>query len=371
MKYLSTIILLFSVLAIMVGAAFYLSNRFNLYSPIISRKIWLAGIAFTFVTIIIGVIVFPTTAHPIGKTIYILGGIISSALIFILLAVIVSDLLNLILNFNNNTRAVISIALALFLGVYGIWSSFSIQIKTITIPIKGLESEINALHLTDVHLGNFRGKNQIARIVEKINELKPDVIFNTGDMFDSKAHFGEKMDVLEPLNNLTIPHYFVYGNHDEHVDEKKVIDLMRKANAKVLLNEVTSFRELQIVGLNNMAVDRDTFDPHVNPSAPTIQETIELLEIHPDRPTVVLHHRPEGVKYMYKKGADLLLAGHTHAGQLFPFTFLAKNMFTYNRGLYNFEEMVIYVSEGIGTIFSPVRLATRSEMTLIKLVPKN
>lgn len=73
---------------------------------------------------------------------------------------------------------------------------------------------------------------------------------------------------------------------------------------------------------------------------------------------------------MDTKGVDLLLSGHTHAGQLFPFTLIAKLMFHYNKGLYKYNDMAIYVSEGVGTVFVPFRLGTRSDITLITLTPE-
>jgi predicted MPP superfamily phosphohydrolase len=73
---------------------------------------------------------------------------------------------------------------------------------------------------------------------------------------------------------------------------------------------------------------------------------------------------------MNAKNVDLLLAGHTHAGQFFPFNLFAKLMFPYNKGLYQYSDMFVYVSKGLGTIFSPIRIGTNSEMTLIRLIPK-
>jgi len=166
-----------------------------------------------------------------------------------------------------------------------------------------------------------------------------------------------------------VPHYFVYGNHDVDVGVEEVIELMRNANITVLLNEITNFGELQIIGLRNMPKDDNSFDMHTRAATETIKGVVARLPIDENRPTIVLHHRPDGVEYMYEKGADLLLAGHTHAGQFFPFTLLTKLMFRYNSGFYRYKTMSIYVSEGTGTIFIKARLGTNSEMTLVRLTP--
>lgn len=369
MKYLAVILFLIVSLALMGGAIVYLSSRFALFFPIISKKAWIWGFSAVLVTALTAMMAFSTTANPFGKFVFMFGGMIAGILIFLLLAVAISDLVYLIFKISPQTRCVISLGLTLLLTVYGVWNAYSIRIKEITIPIQGLTKEIRAVHLTDVHLGNFRGENSIDEIVRKIKEINPDVVFNTGDMFDSKTHFGKNDDVLSAFRTLNIPHYFVYGNHDQHVGLETVIEQMKRANVSALLNEITHFGELQIIGLNNMLPDENSFDMHTADISQTIKKTLDDLEINPNSPAVVLHHRPDGVNYMQEKGADLLLAGHTHAGQIFPLTFIAKLMFGYNNGLYKYKDMDIYVSQGIGTIMSPIRLGTRSEMTLIMLVP--
>lgn len=369
MRYIGVIIFLIIILALVTGAIIYLSNRCALFFPSMPKKIWVWGFVALFIVAFLCMSVFATTANPVGKGIFIFGGIAISMFLFLLFSVAITDVFNLIFKFSPQLRGVLSIGLASLLTVYSVWNAYTIKVKEITIPIKGLTQEIRAVHITDVHLGNFRGKTEVEKIVRKIKELNPDVVFNTGDMFDSKIHFPEGKDVLTAFRTLNMPHYFVYGNHDEHVGVGEVIKQMKNANAKVLLNEIAYFGELQIIGLNNMLPDRNSFDMHATADSETIEDALNKLEIRKDYPTIVLHHRPDGVKYMQENGANLLLAGHTHAGQVFPFTFIAKLMFGYNRGLYTYDTMDIHVSEGTGTIFTPIRFGTRSEIALIRLIP--
>lgn len=369
MKYIGVIIFLIIILALVTGAVIYLSNRCAMFYPSVPKRIWVWGFVALFIVAFLCMSVFATTANPVGKGIFIFGGIAISMFLFLLFSVAITDIFNLIFKFSPQLRGVLSIGLASLLTVYSIWNAYTIKVKEITIPIKGLTQEIRAVHITDVHLGNFRGKTEVEKIVRKIKELNPDVVFNTGDMFDSKIHFTEGKDILTAFRSLNMPHYFVYGNHDEHVGVKEVINQMKNANAKVLLNEIAYFKELQIIGLNNMLPDRKSFDMHATADSETIEDALNKLKIKKDSPTIVLHHRPDGVKYMQENGANLLLAGHTHAGQVFPFTFIAKLMFGYNRGLYKYDTMDIHVSEGTGTIFTPIRFGTRSEIVLLRLTP--
>ena len=369
MKYFG-LISLFISLALITGVVIYLSNRLALFFPSIPQKVYIWGFIALFIITFLSKTLLQTTENPIEKTLLIFGGIASSIFIFLLLSVAVIDLFNLIFKFSIQIRSILSIGLALLFTIYGIWNAYSVHIKEITIPVKGLMQEVNAVHLTDVHLGNFRGRKQVERIVRLIKELNPDVIFNTGDMFDSKVYFTDGDDVLAAFRTLNTPHYFVYGNHDVYVGVENVIKRMNDVNATVLLNKVVYFGELQIIGLNNMRPASNALDMHATGDSETIEDVLNQLEINKEYPTILLHHRPAGVKYMQEKGANLLLAGHTHAGQIFPFTLMAKLIFGYNRGIYKYKTMDIYVSEGAGTIFAPVRFGTRSEVVFIRLVPE-
>jgi len=204
--------------------------------------------------------------------------------------------------------------------------------------------------------------------VGKIKELNADVILHTGDLFDSKAHFGEGKDVLSAFRSLNVHHYFVNGNHDLIVGAEEVANQLKNVNAIVLTNDTAHFRELQIIGLNNMQTDEKSFDPSTRPGTETIKSVLASMSIDEDRPTVLLQHRPSGMKYIHEKGVDLFLAGHTHGGHLFPFSFFSKLRFG-SFGHYKYETMDVHVSEGTG-IFLPIRFGTDNIITLIRLVPK-
>ena len=369
MKYINIIFLVLT-LAILASAVYYLSNRYALFFSSIPKKVWILGFSTLLVIVILCINFFSNSAYPIGKVIYIFSGITMALLLFLLLSVAFTDLLNLIFKFTLQIRGIISTSLAVLITVYGIWNAHNLKVKEITIPIKGLTHEIRAVHITDVHLGNFWGKSQVDKIVSKIKDINPDVVFNTGDMFYyGKGNFDKINNVLSAFLTLNIPHYFVYGNHDEQIGVQRVVKQMEEINATILLNKIAYFRELQIIGLKNMLRDENASSPHAKHGLETIKSTMEKLPIEENRPIIVLHHRPDGVEYMQEKGAELLLAGHTHAGQIFPSTLIHKLIYKYNDGLYKYKTMNIYVSEGIGTIFSPIRLGTSSEMTLIRLVP--
>ncbi len=232
----------------------------------------------------------------------------------------------------------------------------------------GLSKEVKAVHLTDIHLGHYWGRKQLEKVVRKTNELRPDVVFNTGDLFDARSRLGE--DVLVPFKDIQVPHYFVEGNHDKYVGVDEITALLKNIGVQVLENEISNFNELQIVGLKHMLADNESFDMHAEEGEETIKGILSSLPIREDKPTILLHHSPDGAKYADEKKIDLLLSGHTHGGQFFPFNILAGWLFfKYNAGIYRYNGLTISVSEGIGTFFAPLRIGTNSEILLYRLIP--
>lgn len=368
MKYLVMILMSVLTLALMVGAIIFVSNRFALYFPVLSYNEWLWIMGSVLVLMMVGQ-VFSVSPNIAGRFISNFSSIASAVVFYLFISVVAIELFSLLFHFTPVYRGLISLALAAIILVYGIFNAYSLKVNHITIPIEGLTKEKKAVHITDIHLGNFRGEDYLDKIVDRINELQPNIVFNTGDQFDSKAHFSDNK-ILQAYKRLKVPHYFVYGNHDVYVGVEEVVARMKATGAVVLQNEVSNFGELQIVGLNNMLQNSKTFDVHATPGDETVESVMAKLPINESRPTIVLHHRPDGVKYMSARKADLLLSGHTHGGQAFPITYIAKLMFKYNSGLYEYNNMTIHVSNGAGSIFAPLRLGTGSEITLIKLISK-
>lgn len=369
MKQFTPILFMAITLGLVAAAIYYLSRRFSLFFPAPGMKGWIwifsLGLVFAFV----GSIAFSELTNPFVTAWSLVGSILLGAFILLLLSLAVTDLLHLFLKPSPALRGWLTVGLTTLLTGYGVWNAYHFRVKEVTIPIRGLTEEIRAVHLTDIHLGNSRGKKELERIVRITRELRPEIILNTGDLFDSKTHFNGNEDVLDAFRTISVPHYFVFGNHDEQVGLKQVLRRTERSGVTLLMNGMAHNGELQIVGLNNMLADSDSFDIHATNDSTTVKSVMQSLEIEPERPLIVLHHRPDGIPYMADGGADLLLTGHTHAGQMFPFTLIAKWMFGYNKGLYQYEEMYIYVSQGLGTFFSPIRFGTQSEITLLRLVP--
>jgi len=137
----------------------------------------------------------------------------------------------------------------------------------------------------------------------------------------------------------------------------------------VILFIVFSFLLLgiQLIGLEYLKADEDTFDMHPSTKTDTIKSVLEELTLRNDMPSVLMHHSPVGVQYADAAEINLMLSGHTHAGQIFPFSLIARLTFPFSSGLYQQGNTKLFVSNGAGAYMVRMRLGSRNEINLLRL----
>lgn len=361
-------IFLGTFLSILIGSVIYLANRFGAFFQTFDMKYYYMFFSALIIFVLVGGMVLVNSTSKVGSLTYIIASVLLGFVLYLLLSTIFVDIINLAIKLKPFTQGLISIILAVLISSYGIWNAYQLKITEITVPINRLQNSVKALHLTDTHIGHFRGGSNLQKIVEKINKQNVDVVFFTGDLLDSRIQL--KAESMNPLKNLNAPIYFVEGNHDLYTGVDAIKSYLKEIGVNVLENEITQWNELQIIGLNHMLADSNSFDMHAAQKGPNVKSVLETLPIDKEKPTVLLHHGPSGIKYAEQAGVDLYLAGHTHGGQMWPFTFFANYIFEYNKGLHNLNGTNVYVCEGTGTFGPPMRIGTKSEMTIINLKSK-
>ncbi len=368
MKTILPFIFMIIFLGIVVGSVIYLSKRMHFYFGTETIKYWYVFFAAMPVIMVAGMAIFSNSTSLAGSLVYRFAAITTGFILYFLMTVMVVDFVNLVFKIQPLILGVSAFVVAGIIVVVGIWSAFNIKMTRIEVPLPGLQKEVRAVHLSDIHIGHFRGENFLQKILDLSMEQQPEMIFITGDLFDGRINLSE--EVLEPMKKLRVPVYFVEGNHDGYTGVDRIKDYLRKQGVHVLENETEMLGELQIVGLNHMHADGQTRNMHANGGS-TIQGTLDTMAIDQTSPTILLHHSPEGAKYAAANGVDLYLAGHTHGGQIFPVTLLNEILFPYNRGMNKYEEMQVFVSEGVGTFGPPLRIGTKSEIVVLDLKPKS
>ncbi|MGI9450681.1 MAG: metallophosphoesterase, partial [Geminicoccaceae bacterium] len=166
-----------------------------------------------------------------------------------------------------------------------------------------------------------------------------------------------KSEDLNALGEVSCPVYFALGNHERYIDLDAAIAMISSKGVDLLRSQAMIHGQLQIVGID----DADNPD-HVGNNLPGIE-----LSDHHYR--ILLYPRPDGWQAARRAGIDLMLAGHTHGGQIWPFNHVVRQRFKYLTGLFSEDGRHLYVSPGTGCWGPVMRLGTRSEMTVINLVP--
>ena len=368
MRQFIPILILVLFLAFLAWANFYLAKRFAFYFDIRNIRPLYIGFGTLTLSMIVGIIFFTNAEGSLANLMYSAAAIIMGFLLYLLLSVAATDLIRLVVKTSPKIFGIAAISLAVLVTGLGVLNAMYKRVRKVDITMKGLSREMTAVQLSDIHIGHFWGVNTLQHIVDKTNALNPDVVFITGDLFDGRIRLNKAS--VQPLTKMNAPVYFIEGNHDGYSGAPEIKKILREIGVNVLENEVTHFSQLQIIGLDHMRADNKSNNIHASANKPTIKTVLDELNIFPEQPTILLHHSPDGIEYANQHGVDLYLAGHTHNGQLFPFNFIVKMVYKYNKGLHNYKGTNIYVSQGTGAYGPPMRVGTISEITLFNLKPE-
>lgn len=221
-----------------------------------------------------------------------------------------------------------------------------------TIRNEKIPFDLKIVQISDVHLRD--GKT----IYPRINEQSPDLVFITGDLFDSYSDSYDNVETL--ISNINYPMYYVTGNHENrHKDDfKKMKELLEKYHVKVLEDEVVKYKNINIVGIHDKWFKTDG---------------LNKIELDDDY-TILLAHRAEDFKQYVSKNIDLVLAGHIHGGILqLPFlgAIFSPNdelLFPdYYCGIYKENNTTMVVSSGLGDSRFRFRINAKCELVVVKL----
>jgi len=253
-----------------------------------------------------------------------------------------------------------AIILSLLVFFYGLVNAAVIRTTEITIGIKGLrEPKVTIALLTDIHLGAVYGPKYLQKIVDRTNALNPGLVAIAGDLFDGSAK--PDYSLVKPLEGLQAPAFFVTGNHEIYEGVDITTALVAKTGVRVLRNEAAECCGLQLLGVDS---------PRGNSkNNPALLELAAKLDRDRQKPSVLLYHIPLGTADAQSAGVDLQLSGHTHNGQIFPFTLLMPLFYRFYSGYGRVGDFQIYVSHGVGNWGPPLRIGSRSEIIKINLVP--
>lgn len=287
---------------------------------------------------------------------------------FLFLAAVLLSLFSLIVNSLGGSVspwiALIFFMVALGLNGFALYNGFQIHAKHLVVALPDLPDQWagkKVAFFADSHFGNIHRERTAQDIVKLIQAEDPALVLMGGDYFDGPPIDAELVTV--PFKSFTsrIPSYFVSGNHEEYGDTIGFLRSLQSAGFQVINDKRVEVDGLQIVGLD-----------FVTTRTPEATEMVMMhLMVNHDLPTIALKHIPRNIGQLVDGGADLTLHGHTHEGQMWPFSWVTWFVYKgYDFGLKPYGDALVYTTSGAGSWGPPQRFGTAQEVVFFTLEKK-
>ena len=275
------------------------------------------------------------------------------------------------------------VSFTILMSVYGIVNAQNLKVTTydVTVDKSSKQDELNVVLIADLHLGYSVGVKQMERMVNKINELQPDVVVVAGDIFDNEfSAIYNPVRLAEILRGINSKYgvYAVYGNHDIEEDIlcgftfsdddvtqvtsiKEMDDFIENCGFTFLYDEAILINDdFYIYGRPDE--ERPNFGNDSRLEAEKITEGLDLSKL-----IICVDHEPHDQKELSAAGVDVDLNGHTHAGQLFPGNIIINFFWDIAYGYKNFDGMHNIVTSGVGLFGPNMRTFTKAEIAQVKI----
>lgn len=243
----------------------------------------------------------------------------------------------------------------------------------------GNREHLRAVLISDLHLGYSIGSRDMEQMVEKINAQHPDIVFLAGDIYDNDYDAIDDPDHVAEIfagieSELGV--YAIYGNHDvtetlvggfpvgsskNALRDARIEEMMKKAGITMLEDEALLIDDsFYLVG--RLDGEKNGFG---SKDRALLEELLKPLD--KNRPILVMNHEPDELSDYAEAGVDLLLSGHTHAGQFFPLTVVQPFAWENYWGLKKIGSMYSVVTSGTGVYGPPIRVLTDSEIVVLDI----
>lgn len=370
---------------------FFSWTRFFSIHDVTAKRCLLIIMFFLSVTFILSSIFIHLSNNSFTRTYYLLSGTWMGLMSFLLVATAIVWIVKGGLWFLPSglpAKTVIQGLACILYGLAVVYTGFchyqfhKINVKSLSVPIQNLPLQWDGkkiIHLSDLHLGGTRGLKFLKRVVTLTNDQDADLILITGDLFDgatsSQERYVSELNMFKAENGIM----FTSGNHEMYSGIEKSRKVIERSKIKLLDNKAIVIDGLQILGISYPEFKNTSFFNFNDPRLFT-----------KNLPTILLYHTPTRLKEndenltdvrssdyfapdtifssTINHGISLQLSGHTHAGQFFPFTWIAAKIFKgFHYGLHRIDDFYINISSGTGSWGPPLRSGYLSEIVVITL----
>jgi hypothetical protein len=258
-----------------------------------------------------------------------------------------------------------SIGIVLVTVLYGYINACSFRVRELDLTI-AKQANLKTMKIaavSDVHLGTIVGRKRFCKIVNKINELNPDLILLAGDVVDEDLAPVIRENLGDALLHLKAKFgvYAITGNHEYIGGVEAAVKYLWEHGVTVLRDSVVKINDsIYIVGREDRSISQ--FAGRQRKNLPELMQQVDKRY-----PIILMDHQPFKLSEAEENGFDLQLSGHTHHGQLWPLNFITRAVYEKSWGYLKKGDTHIYVSCGVGTWGPPVRLGSRPEILDIVL----
>jgi len=254
---------------------------------------------------------------------------------------------------------------ALFLcliAVYSLYEGLKVPpLKEIELKVPELPPQYEGLRLaqiSDIHIDSRYQLERFLKIAGKVSALNPDYLLFTGDFIDPGMKCGDELATAVKGIHVKKGVFGSLGNHEYYYGPGNSYACYDRCGIKLLKNETADSGGVKITGINDIRTAQIT--------AGDLDRI--LKEVSGDKFSIILSHQPLLYREIAQKGRFLVLSGHVHRGQIFPFNLFTRIFYGYFYGLYRIEDSFFYVTSGAGAWGPPMRLLAPSEIPVIKLI---
>ncbi|MFK4898116.1 metallophosphoesterase [Lactococcus petauri] len=239
---------------------------------------------------------------------------------------------------------------------------FLVHVNHVELGKKNERTPLNVVQISDLQVSEYFETNRLDKVIEKVNAQNPDILLFTGDLFDNYSKYPEQMaPMIEKLKafKANIGKYAVWGNHDYGGGAVRVYeDVMSAGGFTVLRNQgetltLSDGRQVFLGGLDDSLLGN-----------PSVSDTLAYRQNYDY--AITMTHEPDVADAFIGTDTQLVLAGHSHGGQVWIPFYPIKNVLAekYTRGLYQLDAITqLYVNTGIGTTSIHARFGVIPEVT--------
>ena len=291
-----------------------------------------------------------------NRALTLLTGFTAFAGIYLVMGWLAADLISLFFSPDPLLTGWLVPAAVVFFAVAGMIQAG--RISTIHYQVPGFGFNRRIILLSDLHIGYYVGTKQIRKIVDVVDAQNADLVVIAGDMINDGntlecPEIRETELLLSTLKSVQGV-YACGGNHDPDPQDPDFITFLDRSRIHLLQDEAVMVEGLQIAGRNT----------NIRP-----RKSLEEMDLKPAK-TLLIDHDPAGIREAIDHGIDLVVCGHTHKGQIFPFQLFTRLVYSKseNYGMAVHDHTTSIVSSGAGVFSMPMRLGSRCEVVIIDLV---